>query len=806
MSMQDNIRLHRQDLLRFEPLLQESIARFLPMSGHSLYFPSRLKPGSRVAEAASEGRAIYSPKDKKVLVPLVLGDELLGVFVALGAKPRSPKTMAPVLFRAATLTLEKLLASKRGMCDPLTGLGNRDTLTDLVTGEIELILSCIMPGAEASVECSIPSYSASFGLILVDLDRFKRLNHSYGYLFGDQVLSEVARLLETLCRDGITLCRSGGDTFALFWPQATPRKCAKMAERVRERIRQALFKVDVSEETVSLTGSVGYVNFPHDLQGWQLKTPAREQARIALEKGRRAVDTAKESGRDRVCSFNDILARGGRVIEVLPMDRIVVSLGRGVDAQEGMRFLVWPRQHGSGAEDPGELAVGRYPAMHKAEVQLLEVQETLAVAEIIALEERSWKIEPGDRLTLVPSGDRQPIDPEPQGPPSGGRRDPQTGLYSLRDFLRLWGHERQVCERFSMVLLRLRARDMKAGIEALNFEKVVHELTAVMLKERPEAVGGRYGTNRLIFFVPGVRGADLLSLGRRLCEEGLERRGVEIALGIADYPFLHFSRSDVLDNCRKALEHALLLAPPSAALFDSVSLAVSGDVFFAQGDIYSAMEEYKTGLLADEGNHVARNSLGICYARLGRYGEARAQFAEITRRDPAHFMAMYNAGCTSFRLGDVDEARRCFQQCLELVPDHPFSLLRLGIIMEREGDLEIARECYRQASRTPEGARLAHRHLAQLALKEGREEEAREELHKAILVNHRDAHSLHLLARIYLDRGDDPQIGETLARQSAALKPGNPAYWAELVRALELQGRTEEAKSIRLRSRQEDEE
>jgi diguanylate cyclase (GGDEF)-like protein len=813
MSMQDNIRLERQDLLRYAPLLQESIGRFLPMTTHSLFFPQRVKERSRIAEAVSEGRAIYSTKEKKVLIPLVLGDELLGVFVAGGVKPRSPKTMAPVLFQAGTLALEKLLASKRSRCDPLTGLSNRGTLNELVAGEIELILSCILPGPEATVECSIPSYSASFGLLLVDLDHFKWVNHTFGHLFGDHVLNELARILEPVCRDGATLCRAGGDTFALFWPQATPRKCARMAETVRERISQAVFTVEVSEEEVSLTGSVGYVNFPHDLQGWQLKTPATEQARIVLEKGRKAVDAAKESGRNRVCSFTDILDQGGRILEVLPMDRIVINLGRGVDAQEGMRFLVWSGQFdGTGGvhEEQGERQGERirYPALHKAEVQLLEVQESMSVAEILSLEDRSWRVEPGDRLTLASEGESLLERQSAQSNPSAlSRKDALTGLYSLRDFLQIWNRKRQECERFSLVLLRLKPRERERHKgRALNFEKSVQGTAALFVRRHPQTVGGRYGTNRLLFFLPGTAGEEMRSEAGPLCREAMERCGIELAIGIAHYPFMHFSRADTLDNCRKSLDHALLLPPPSVALFDTLSLSVSGDSFFTQGDIYSATEEYKHALLADEENNLARNSLGICYARLGRFGEARLQFTEILRRDPMHFMALYNTGCTCLRLGDMDDARSSFRRCLELKPGHPYSLLRLGLILEREGDLAEAELCYRQASCTPEGARLAHRHLAQIALKTGQEETAREALHLAILVNPRDAHSLHLLARIYLDRGDDPQIGESLARQSAALKPDNPAYWAELVRALELQGRAEDAKAIRLRSREEYEE
>lgn len=60
--------------------------------------------------------------------------------------------------------------------------------------------------------------------------------------------------------------------------------------------------------------------------------------------------------------------------------------------------------------------------------------------------------------------------------------------------------------------------------------------------------------------------------------------------------------------------------------------------------------------------------------------------------------------------------------------------------------------------------------------------------------------SLHLLAGMYLDGGEDAELAEALARQSVALRPDRRAAWLELARALEVQGREREARDARIRA------
>jgi predicted Zn-dependent protease len=87
-------------------------------------------------------------------------------------------------------------------------------------------------------------------------------------------------------------------------------------------------------------------------------------------------------------------------------------------------------------------------------------------------------------------------------------------------------------------------------------------------------------------------------------------------------------------------------------------------------------------------------------------------------------------------------------------------------------------------------------------MRQGRLEEAREELHDALAHNPYDAIALQLLAGLYLDAGEDAAVAESLARQSVALRPDLRASWLELARALEASGKKRDAREALIRAGQ----
>ncbi len=124
--------------------------------------------------------------------------------------------------------------------DPLTGLPNRLMFMDRLAQTVD----------RAKHD---PSYS--FGLLFLDLDRFKVINDSLGHLIGDQLLITIARRLESCLQKGDLVARLGGDEFTILLENIDD---LEPANRVAERIHQVLAKpFDLSGNEVFTSVSIG---------------------------------------------------------------------------------------------------------------------------------------------------------------------------------------------------------------------------------------------------------------------------------------------------------------------------------------------------------------------------------------------------------------------------------------------------------------------------------------------------------------------------------------------------------------------
>lgn len=76
-------------------------------------------------------------------------------------------------------------------------------------------------------------------ICLVDCDKFKSINDTYGHMAGDEVIVAIAHTLQKSCRDKDVVMRLGGDEFVLFIPGVTERKCANaFFKRLFENLKQ----------------------------------------------------------------------------------------------------------------------------------------------------------------------------------------------------------------------------------------------------------------------------------------------------------------------------------------------------------------------------------------------------------------------------------------------------------------------------------------------------------------------------------------------------------------------------------------
>lgn len=827
------VNLTRQDLIDLEHALKDGIREFLPFASYSLFFPREGDPCPALH---------YDHKARELVLPLGLRGETLGVFVARGVRLAAPKALPPLLRHLATGVLEKLLLYKRSVTDALTGLSSREHFIGSLSQAIDLIQHSLGATTGGRSDPELQGFSASLGVILLDLDSFQWINERYGYLVGDSINAQVGRAIAATCPRHVTSARIHNDTFALLVPDASPKTCFQLAELVRQAIGALSFQDEVTGDNISVSASLGYANYPQSLRGRQFQRTPREQARILLRAAGKAVGTSKDHGRNRVFNFGDIVKAGGRILEVLPMQRLAVSLGRSVGAQEGLRYLVWsPRFQQRTIEahlSEDERLLGRSPTLYKGEIVLCEVQEDMAFAEVLHAGDPAWSPEPGDRLTLIQERDSFFAAETAGDGAAAPRRDMLTGLYGYRDFLAFFARARGRSEGFCVALTRIiqphaerqaehltEAPGSRPGGLQQRLDSAVAQVAALAenilladpggkpaqpgLGSGPEApggkparaAGGRFGLGGLVHFLPGADAAELEKRALELCRQAQAEHGLTLAVGLARHPFLHLAKADALDCARKALEHALLLPAPRVAVFGSLSLNVAADRLFVEGDLYAAVEEFKLALLADPENMLARNSLGICYAQMGKADLARREFERVVAAEPDNVMAHYNLGWACQRLGEISCARAAYERCLTLDPGHGFSLVRLGSLAEAAGDLSSAEDLYQKALDTPGTESAALRPLARVALAQGDPARARECLHLALSANHNDAQALHMLARLYLDGGEDPQIAEVLARQSAALMPERQEFWDTLVLALNLQGRHEDALKAEARSR-----
>ena len=142
---------------------------------------------------------------------------------------------------------------------------------------------------------------AEIGLLLFDIDNFKKVNDTYGHNGGDRVLVEVAHRLTGVVRPGDLAARYGGEEFAVLLPGADPAQAAEIAERVRRAI--AIAPIAVGEDRLHrVTVSVGVAGLP------SVCTDADELV-LAAD---RALYASKHAGKDRVtvagASISDLMA------------------------------------------------------------------------------------------------------------------------------------------------------------------------------------------------------------------------------------------------------------------------------------------------------------------------------------------------------------------------------------------------------------------------------------------------------------------------------------------------------------------
>jgi len=138
-------------------------------------------------------------------------------------------------------------------------------------------------------------YKHSLCCLFLDIDKFKRINDTYGHPTGDDVLRSVANDIQAQLRSGDTIARYGGEEFVVLLPQSELHHARQIAERIRGDIEAKHYQAQ-SGQTIKVTLSVGLSMLPTK----NLSGENQQLADQLVAAADRALYQAKHTGRNRV--------------------------------------------------------------------------------------------------------------------------------------------------------------------------------------------------------------------------------------------------------------------------------------------------------------------------------------------------------------------------------------------------------------------------------------------------------------------------------------------------------------------------
>lgn len=170
-------------------------------------------------------------------------------------------------------------ALQLALIDPLTRLGNRAALDSALRRELQL--------AER--------HHYELSMLMIDVDHFKKINDQYGHSMGDQVLQEIARTIENVCRESDITFRYGGEEFVVLLRKTNDRGARTIGERLRREVNNLL--IEKSGHSINPSVSIGISTRAHG---------QKEHISDLFERADEALYRAKQAGRNCVRDLSDL--------------------------------------------------------------------------------------------------------------------------------------------------------------------------------------------------------------------------------------------------------------------------------------------------------------------------------------------------------------------------------------------------------------------------------------------------------------------------------------------------------------------
>lgn len=809
------------DLPQLENEICHNLRRFFKFSSHTLYFPN-------------QPELTFLEEEKRLILPLTWNGQNLAALLLEDIDENEIKDILPRLAGIMDICLKMASLKASLKLDKRTGLANEETfyetLENLINAHLEndnyseynlhhfcislLILNMVYTPNFADPQIAEAS--------IVARSEYKHCEKAF---------LQAARLLEEIAPDNAIMASlgryEGRYEFGIILPEANGGHCRELAANFLKRIG----------ETPGNSFAAGYACFPQDLTPQELHLPLlpqvlrlRDCSRIAAHYAKNKLQNnflnnpadgsyifninnfnnmnSRDAAAKYIIGYSSILHYEGRIIENSSHGRIHINLGAKTRAQKGMRFQV----------------ISPLTNQIKGHIKIIETSAISSLAEILYIADPSDPPAPGDYLRLIRKDqlifDTMANNPINDNFDSGnsdsallahdssekdsGRNEqtrPNTTWLNHSDFFKTFN---EIADSHFILAI---------GSAELNEDSKMHLFLDELensIKENPMSspqLLGRYSQKSYIFYQSlntPLTITNSTKSGYNQFYESIawtaQKYNIKLAIGIFEYPFLNYSKTESETCALKALEYARLLPFPHVGVLDSLALNISADKRSSQGDIFGAMQEYELAVLADKTNADAWNSLGVTAASMHKDEAALRYFTEaLANAEDLNLKSKicYNLGILHQKNKDFDKARNFFNACLAEGQNHVYAWLRLGQIYEIENEFSEAKTAWQQALKFAEAdhkaANAALKYLAQMEENMAQFDAAKSCLYDALMRNPGDVQALLSLAKLYLE--EDPALSELLTRRSLSFGAGEEG-WLILGQALKKQEKWDEYNEI----------
>jgi len=255
------------------------------------------KPSEAIIQSIDEKKNVIldlQNGEKQSIIPIFNDKEnVVGLLINMGTAclPESQQLTKGVL--QLYQNFRSLLDNSQH--DSMTGLLNRETFVESLIKIIsDSRLKADVLKTTGSTRKPTNKKNFSYWLGLIDIDHFKRINNTFGHLYGDEVILLLVKLMRESFRKEDLLFRYGGEEFIAVINASSKEDAVKAFERLRANVEAHTFGI-----AGSVTISIGYV-----------KIGDNELPLSIVGKADKALYYSKENGRNSAYDYTELLAEG----------------------------------------------------------------------------------------------------------------------------------------------------------------------------------------------------------------------------------------------------------------------------------------------------------------------------------------------------------------------------------------------------------------------------------------------------------------------------------------------------------------